>query len=44
MLLIGVQGVPNKLCITFLLISKLILIVEKRVGYPQNWHGKRLPT
>ena len=39
-----IQGVPKKLCFTFLLISQLILIVEKRVGYPQNWHGKRLPT
>ena len=34
----------KKLCFKFLLISQLILIVEKRVGYPQNWHGKRLPT
>jgi len=41
---IYIQGVPKKLCFTFLLISQLILIVEKRVGYPQNWHGKRLPT
>ena len=29
----------KKLCFTFLLISQLILIVEKRVGYPQNWEG-----
>ena len=34
----------KKLYFTFLLISQLILIVEKRVGYPQKWHGKRLPT
>ena len=31
----------KKLCFTFLLISQLILIVERRVGYPQNWDGKR---
>ena len=35
--------IQKKLCFTFLLISQPILIVE-RVGYPQNWHGKRFLT
>ena len=29
----------QKNCFTFLLISQLILIVERRVEYPQNWDG-----
>ena len=37
-------GCSKKLCFMFLLISQLILILERRVGYPQNWHGKRFPT
>ena len=34
----------NILCLTFLLISQLILIVERWVEYPQNWDGKRFLT
>ena len=30
--ILSIQGVPKKLCFTFLLISQIILIVEKRVG------------
>ena len=32
-----VQGVAKKLGLTFLLISQLILRVERRVGYPHDW-------
>ena len=40
----NIQGVSKKLCFTILLISQLIIIVERRAGYLQNWHGKRLLT